>query len=105
MYFEIIKVSRKHFYPIAKTRSNIKTLFLSFYEPKGRFIDVLAVYQDLDDMFADLLGGDSVYQATQFWSLYRYGLAGGTYGKYEAGHHCVFATRIINVESRIGIYR
>lgn len=101
-----IRVSKKHFYTflLVKTKSSIK-LFLLFYEPEGRSIDMLTIYQDLDDMFADLLGGDSVYQATQFRSLYRYGLAVGTYGKYETGHHCTFATRIINVESRIGIYR
>lgn len=65
-------------------RNNIKKYHsFSFYEPEGRSVDVLAVYQDLDDVFANLLGGDSVYQASQFRSLYRYGLAVRICGKYE----------------------
>lgn len=94
-------MSTKHPSRIIKTRNKL----LSFYEPEGRSIDMLTVYQDLDDVFADLLGGDSVRQTTQFRSLYQYGLAAGTCGKYKTGRHRAFATRIINVESRIEIYQ
>lgn len=56
---------------------------------------MLAVDQNLDDVFADLLGGDGIRQTAQLRFLYRHGLAVGTYGRHETILYRVFATRSI----------
>lgn len=83
----------------------MKLFSSSLNEPKGRSLDVLAVHQNLDDVFADLFSGDGVRQATQLRFLYRYGFAIGTCGRHKGILYRVFATRHVNVESRNGIYR